>query len=157
MAHDDPVQHVWEMIKDLRICMLVTHDGAKMRARPMAAYVRPEENAIYFLTDARRDKDDEIAANPDVTLTFRDGVKNVSLTGTARVSDDRAMIERLWTPVAKAWFDSKDDPNIRVLTVTPDDAEYWDSPGKIVVYAKMLAAAATGMRPQPGENRKVAM
>lgn len=157
MAEHDAAKHVWDMIKDIRLSMLITHDGEKMRARPMAAYVRREENAIHFLTDARRDKDDEIARNRDVTLTFQDGMKSVSLTGHARVSREQAKIDELWTPVAKAWFDSKDDPNIRVLTVTPDDAEYWDSPGKLVVYAKMLAAAATGTRPEPGENTKVAM
>jgi general stress protein 26 len=58
---------------------------------------------------------------------------------------------------AKAWWDSADDPNIRVLKVTPEDAQYWDSPGTTVSTIKMLAAAATGTRPNLGDNRKVAM
>lgn len=157
MTEKDPVSHVWEMIADIRMSMLITHDGNKIRARPMAAYVREKENAIYFLTHAREEKDAEIESNPDVTLTFNEGMKYVSLAGRAVVSNDRAKIEELWTPVAKAWFDSAQDPDIRVLKITPEDAEYWDNPGKLVVYAKMLAAAATGTRPDPGENRKVAM
>ena len=50
-----------------------------------------------------------------------------------------------------------DDPNIRLLTVKPDDAEFWDGPGKIIGTIKMVAAAATNTRPNYGENRKVAM
>jgi general stress protein 26 len=66
-------------------------------------------------------------------------------------------VRELWGTPAKAWWDSPDDPNIRVLKVTPKDAEYWDSPGTVVSYVKMAAAAATGTRPDLGENRKVAM
>ena len=58
---------------------------------------------------------------------------------------------------AKAWWDSPDDPNIRLLTVKPDDAEFWDGPGKIIGTIKMVTAAATNSRPNYGENRKVAM
>jgi Pyridoxamine 5'-phosphate oxidase like len=58
---------------------------------------------------------------------------------------------------AKAWWNSPDDPNIRVLKVTPIDAQYWDAPGSTVAYVKMAAAALTGSRPSMGENRKVTM
>jgi general stress protein 26 len=73
------------------------------------------------------------------------------------VSNDRVKIKELWGPIAKAWWSSPDDPNIRLLTVTPNDAEYWDSPGTVVSYVKMLAAAVSDTRPAMGENKKVAM
>lgn len=38
-----------------------------------------------------------------------------------------------------------------------DDAEFWDSPGSVISYVKMAAAAVTGTRPDLGDNRKVAM
>ena len=74
--------------------------------------------------------------------------KFVSVTGHASVSRDKAKIKELWGPSAKAWWDSPDDPNIRLLTVTPDDAEFWEGPGKIVGTIKMAAAAATNSRPE---------
>jgi hypothetical protein len=43
------------------------------------------------------------------------------------------------------------------LKITPDDAEFWDSPGSVISYAKMAAAAVTGSRPEIGNNRKVAL
>ena len=153
------VDHAWELMKKIGFAMLVTRDGDKLRARPMSAYLERENNAIYFLTDARRHKDEEIARNPGINLSFADASsqKYVSVTGIAVVSNDRAKIKALFSTEAKAWWDSADDPNIRVLKITPDDAEFWDSPGTVISYVKMAAAAATGTRPDIGVNRKVAM
>jgi len=153
------VERAWELMKKIGFAMLVTHDGDKMRARPMAAYVDRAENAVFFLSDARRHKDDEIERNPNVNLSFADAgaMKFVSVTGTATVSNDRAKIKELFTTAAKAWWDSAEDPNIRVLKFAPDDAEYWDSPGTVISYAKMAVAAATGSRPDIGTNRKVSI
>jgi general stress protein 26 len=153
------VERAWELMKKVGFAMLVTRDGDRLRARPMSAYLERESNTIYFLTDARRHKDEEIARNPGINLSFADASaqKYVSLTGTAAVSNDRVKIKELFSTPAKAWWESADDPNIRVLKVTPDDAEYWDSPGTVVSYVKMAAAAVTGTRPDIGENRKVSM
>jgi general stress protein 26 len=150
---------VWELMKKIGFAMLVTRDGEKLRARPMSAYLDRDSNAVYFLTDARRHKDEEIARNPSVNLAFANASdqKYVSVTGTAIVSNDRAKIKQLFSTPAKAWWDSAEDPNIRVLKVTPDDAEFWDSPGSVISYVTMAAAAMTGTRPDLGDNRKVAM
>jgi general stress protein 26 len=149
----------WELMKKIGFAMLVTHDGDKLRARPMSAFLERENNAIYFLTDARRHKDEEIARNPGVNLSFADAgsQKYVSITGTAAVSNDRAKIKQLFSTPAKAWWDSAEDPNIRVLKITPDDAEFWDSSGSVISYVKMVAAAVTGTRPEIANNRKVSM
>lgn len=149
----------WELMKKIGFAMLVTHDGSKLRARPMAAHLQQEENAVYFLTDARRHKDEEIARDPNVNLSFADAgsQKYVSLTGTAAISNDRARIRELFSTPAKAWWDSAEDPSIRILKITPDDAEFWDSPGTVVSYVKMATAAVTGTRPDLGPNRKVSM
>ena len=150
---------VWQLMDKIGFAMLVTRDGDKLRARPMSAHTERDNNAVYFLTDARRHKDDEIASNPSINLSFADAgaQKYVSLSGTAVVSNDRAKIKELWSTPAKAWWDSAEDPNIRVLKFTPDDAEFWDSPGTVISYVKMAAAAVTGSRPDIGDNRKVAM
>ena len=80
----------WDLMKKIGFAMLVTRDGNKLRARPMSAYLARDENMIYFLTDARHHKDEEIARNPQVNLSFADAGSQtyVSLTGTAAVSND---------------------------------------------------------------------
>ena len=152
-------ERVWELMKKIGFAMLVTHDGDRLRARPMSAYLARDQNMIYFLTDARRHKDEEIARNPGINLSFADAgsQKYVSITGTASVANDRAKIKELFSTTAKAWWDSPDDPNIRVLKITPDDAEFWDSPGTVISYVKMAAAAISGSRPEIGDNRKVSL
>lgn len=162
MANDNArgdQERVWELMKKIGFAMLVTHDGDKLRARPMSAYVERDDNAIYFLSDARRHKDEEIARNPGINLSFADAGSQtyVSLTGTASVANDRAKIKDLFSTAAKAWWDSPDDPNIRVLKITPEDAEFWDSPGAVISYVKMAAAAISGTRPEIGDNRKVSL
>jgi general stress protein 26 len=162
MADDNATgdtDRVWDLMKKIGFAMLVTRDGDKLRARPMSAYLERDDNAVFFLTDARRHKDEEIARDPHVNLSFADAgsQKYVSLTGTAAVSNDRARIKQLFSTPAKAWWSSADDPNIRVLRITPEDAEYWDSPGSVISYVKMAAAAVAGTRPDLGENRKVSM
>jgi len=158
MANDD-ITRVWDLMKRIGTAMLVTRDGAALRARPMASYLARDENRIHFLTDARRHKDDEIARDPQVNLSFADAGDNkfVSLSGRAEISNDRAKIKAMFNVWAKAWWDSAEDPNIRILTVTPETAEYWDSSGTVVGAIKMVAAAATNTRPDMGDNRKVSM
>ncbi len=161
MANDNTasdIDRVWEL-KKIGFAMLVTRDGDKLRARPMSAYLVRDENVIYFLTDARRHMDEEIARNPQVNLSFANAgsQKYVSISGSAVISNDRAKIKQLFSTPAKAWWDSADDPNIRVLKITPEDAEFWDSPGTLTSYVKMTAAAFTGARPDLGDHHKVAL
>lgn len=159
MTRKTDQDRVWELIDEIGLCMLVSHDGHgdQLRARPMSAHTRRDEDAIYFLTDLRAHKDDEIEINENVCLCFGDNssYKYVSVTGTANLLDDRARVAELWSMAARAFWESKDDPNIRILKVRPALAEFWDSPGKIVTSVKMAAAAVTGSRPDLGSNRKV--
>ncbi len=66
MAADNArdVDRAWDLVEKIGFAMLVTRDGDKLRARPMSAFPERRENVIYFLTDARRHKDEEIARNP---------------------------------------------------------------------------------------------
>ena len=141
MADSD---RVWELMKKISICMFATWDGRELHARPMGAYVRREDNAVYFLGDAGKPKDAEVEQYSKVCLAFADigGQKYVSVAGHAEVTNDRAKIKELWGTPAK---------------VTPTEAEYWDAPGTTVAYIKMATAAMTGHRPDMGETRKVAM
>ena len=155
MAGD--VDHAWDLMEEVQTCMLVTRDGQNLRSRPMGAYVRRHENAVYFLTDIRHHKDEEIKASHQVCLAFADisGDKYVSASGRAEIMNDRDKVRELWSTPARAWWETVDDPNIRILKVTLSFAEYWDRPEAIVSYVEMAAAALTGEEPEIGENRKV--
>ncbi|WP_337271412.1 pyridoxamine 5'-phosphate oxidase family protein [Oryzifoliimicrobium ureilyticus] len=159
MTDSNDQGQVWGLVEKIGFCMLTTQTGKDIRARPMSAYAEPENNAVYFLTDVASHKDEEISRYPNVCLAFADskGQKYVSMSGTAEVQNDRAKIRDLWATPAKAWWDSPEDPSIRILKITPSFAEYWDSPGTIMSYVKMAAAAVTDVRPDMGDNAKVSM
>lgn len=159
MADQDDSARVWEMMESIGFCMFTSLDGEELRSRPMAAYVEREEGRICFLTDATSHKEEEIAARPNINLAFADSRSHsyVSVTGRARISNDRKKIGEIFNVPAKAWWDSPEDPSIRLLTVTPVDAQYWDSPGKLRAYIKMAAAAVSSARPEIGDNAKVDM
>jgi len=130
----DGTERIWALMNRSRTCMLATRSGDAIRARPMAVHLAPAENAVYFLTDERHYKDEEIAADPNVCLAFADdgGDDYVSVSGRATVTNDRAKIKELWSLPAKARWDSADDPHIRLLTVRPTDAEFWDGENKVI-------------------------
>lgn len=159
MAATDDTARVWDLAEKISVAMLATWDGTNPHARPMSAHIARDENAFYFLADKRHHKDEDIRKFPTVCLAFADASdhKYVSISGEASVSSDRAKIKELWSAWAKAWWDSPEDPNVCVLKVVPTEAEYWDTPGKVISSIKMAVAAATGSRPDIGENRKVTM
>jgi general stress protein 26 len=47
---------VWELADSIGTCMLITWDGERQRARPMAATIKRDQHAIYFLTDKNSEK-----------------------------------------------------------------------------------------------------
>jgi general stress protein 26 len=156
-AHGEHVERIWELAKKIGVCMFITWDGGRSRSRPLQANVDREEHAIYFLTDVASHKDEQVEKFPTVTLAFADipHSKYVSITGEAAITNDRAKIKELWSPFAQAWWDNAEDPSIRLIKVTPQDAELWDSPGRVVTAISMLAAAVTRRSPRIGENAKV--
>jgi general stress protein 26 len=153
------LDRVWEIIEDVAVCMVTTHAGGRMRSRPMHAILEREEGTIYFVTDTRGAKDDEIAAATDVCLAFADIGDNtyLSLTGRAEMIRDPAKAEELWSTETQAWWPrGPQDPAVRVLRVVPDAAEYWDTRGNsFTVALKLIAARMAGQQPDLGANKKV--
>ena len=154
MAKTAP-EHVWDMIEDIPFALLVTKAGAHLDARPMAARARSQEGRIYILANKGEDSDTQIQRDAEIVLSFQKGASYVVVHGVATPSDDRAKIAELWRVFDKAWWDGPDDPRIRLISIMPGRAEYWESPGKLVTYADMLISAATGKKPNAGEHGSV--
>jgi general stress protein 26 len=161
MADKDPYEHIWEVMQDVRVAMVITHsgDGDALRARPMAARPEQDDNAIYFLTDVDAPKDQEIADNAEVCLSFADpkAQRYVSVTGTAEVRVDPDIAARVWSSADKALWKDAQDQRIRVIRVTPDRGEYWEGPGLVACVVEMVAAMASGSRPKLQPSQKVSM
>jgi general stress protein 26 len=149
--------NVWRLIEKIGNCMMVTNRAGRLRARPMHALPEKGAGLIHFLTSVEGQKDDEIVRTPAVCLTFSDGQKYLSISGSAAISHDVDKILALWSTEAQAWWDSPDDPRILLVTVTPQAAEYWENPGKLVNAVDIAVAAASGVRPPVNPSHKVDM
>jgi general stress protein 26 len=117
-----------------------------------------DEHAIWFLTDARGFKDDEILADPEVCLTISYAEEKVylSITADAFVVRDKARAQALWNKKQEVWWSGPDDPNLLLLRVHPKRAEMWDGPASSAVAAFEFAKSRlTGTKPNLGENRKI--
>jgi general stress protein 26 len=163
MSSNDPAaarEKLFDMIKDIRVAMLTTvdHDGT-LRARPMGNHQEEGSEELLFLTHVSAHMVSEVGAEEQVCVAFSDpGSQNyVSVSGRARVTRDRAKAEKIWSSFAKVWFPKGvDDPDLAVMSVTIDKAEYWDSPsGTFVVLYGLVTQAITGHPPSVGDNKKL--
>ena len=151
------LDRVWEVIEGAGVCMMTTHFDEGLRARPMEPMPDRDEDVIWFLTDIRGLKDDEIEASPEVCLTFVVAEERtfLSITGSASARRDPAQAQALWSKKQEAWWNGPDDPNLLVLRVDPQRGEIWDGPASSAVAAFEFAKARiTGQKPDLGENRK---
>lgn len=163
--HDNPAtpeeitDRIWELAHKIDICMLTTWNGNEQRSRPMSARPRRGESVVYFLTDVEGEKNAEIASYPRVSLSWADNGTHryVVVSGEGVISNDRAKITELWGTMDKIWWEDANDPTIRLLTVTPDRGEIWDSPNALVSGVKMLKAMVTGGAPELGDYASVKM
>jgi general stress protein 26 len=164
MAHESErsdVEKIRDLIKGISFAMLTTVDeDGSLRSRPMQTQETEFNGELWFFTSASSAKVDEVQSDRRVNVSYSDPDDNryVSLSGTATLVRDREKIKELWKPILKAWFpDGLEDPDLALLRVKVEKAEYWDSPSsKMVQLAGFLKAIATGKRLEyAGENEKL--
>jgi general stress protein 26 len=155
-AHENNPETVWKIVKKVGVAMLVTQKDSEFEGRPLQAFAEPEAGRILFMTDSQH-VIDEVTADPRVLLSFANTGGNdfAAIDGTATVSNDRAKIRDLWTPWAEAFWESPEDPAIRIIDVTPHRARYWDAPNRVATMIAMLAGAVTGKAPSLGKSGDV--
>ena len=155
----ESIRKLNDLIKDVKVAMLTTIDWGILRSRPMQTQEFDFDGDLWFFTSAETHKTEEIEKDRRVNVSYAapDSNTYVSVTGTAAIVKDRAKIEELWNPIYKAWFpDGLEDPNLVLLKVAVEQAEYWDSPSSTLVQvAGFVKAMVTGERADGGENRKI--
>ena len=162
MAHEKTdIEKIRDLVKDIRFAMLTTIDtDGSLRSRPMATQDAEFDGDLWFFTPGTSPKVDEVERDERVTLSYTEPDDNryVSISGTAQLVRDRAKIKELWNPALKAWFpEGLDDPDLALLRVRVEKAEYWEYPSsKMVQLAGFVKAIATGKRADDlGENEKI--
>lgn len=159
--HD--LQHLSKLMSSFDTAMLVTHDGEGMRARPMAIAPTKEVDRLCFVTRVDTDKVGELVDEPTVAVTMQSSSAYLSISGKARVVNERAKLEEVWHPGLDAWFEEGiDDPRAAVIEINADTAEYWEmSPmNKLRAayeYAKARITDETVPASELGEHVRIAL
>ena len=160
---DADFQKLREMIKDIDFCMLTTVDeNNDLHSRPMSlnSEVDPKGN-VWFFTYGNSHKVSELERTPKCNVSFAqpDDHRYVSISGTAGLVRDKAKIKELWKPALKAWFpEGTETPDIALLRIAVEKAEYWDSPGGTVAHViSFVSALLKGESADWGENKKLDM
>ncbi|RYY99884.1 MAG: hypothetical protein EOO11_03460 [Chitinophagaceae bacterium] len=138
-----------KLVEEIRVCMFITNaDDAVDHTRPMSVVDVDSDGKLWFFTDIRSIKVEEVATSRKVHLTFAHPGKEsyLDLWGASHVVTDRALIKEKWNPIVKAWFpNGPEDPNVALLHVHPERCYYWDAEtGKMVQFLKMAVGAVTG-------------
>lgn len=158
--HKDAVEQLRKKLHGFKVAMMTTveSDGC-LRSRPMAARDLEDDGSLWFFTHAGSPKTEELRHEQHVNLSYASEAENryISVSGKAQILRDAAKAKELWSPLYKAWFPKGlEDPELALLRVTVEKAEYWDSPSaKVVQIAGFLKALATGKRYEPGEHEKL--
>lgn len=148
-------EHLFAVLDEFDTAMLVTKEpNGELRARPMAIAGRKGDK-VYFATDHHSPKVDELEADPFVNVVCQSKRRFASLSGRARVTRDRALVDEMWSEGWKVWFpNGKEDPELVLLEVDPDEGAYWDESGTKGLRYLFRAASAymTGNSPGAGSD-----
>ena len=161
------IEKLYAQIEDVEIAMMTTRGGdGHLRSRAMATQKRAAGADLWFVTEKGTPKLDEIAADPHVNLSYyKDRTREwVSVSGLARVTDDRAKIHELYAPDWKAWFGAEgdprhgtpDDPRMTLIAVDVHGASFLEvtKPQPVVLF-ELVKGFLTGKAPELGEMHHV--
>lgn len=143
------IETLREQINDIKIAMLTTvDDDGSLRSRPMGTQDLEFDGELWFFVSDTSPKVQEIRHEQQVNVSYADPGSNryVSVSGRGVIVHDKAKMEQFWNPFLKAWFpDGLESPDIALLKIMVDKAEYWDyTSGKLVQLIGFIKAAVTG-------------
>jgi len=161
------IEELYSLVEGIDIAMLTTRnfDGALV-SRPMATQEKRPRVDFWFVTSTETHKVDELQAQPEVNLAYYNNKSRewVSVSGTARLVSDRALIRTLYKADWQAWFGdeggvrngSPNDPRLVLIEVEAHEATYLKSnQPRAVQLFKVAKALITGTPPKIGDMRHV--
>ncbi len=157
MSPKDPVKTLLEKLSDTGVCMLSTiHDG-RIYSRPMSLQEVDDDHSLWFLTRLTSPKIEDTSGGQPVNVTVAEKGFWASVSGRASVVRDVERQKEYWNKATESFYGdaSPEDPEVVLLRVDPDTAEYWDSPGVVATALEMVRGKVTGDPARPGDNPTV--
>lgn len=162
MIPDTPLQQADNMrklldkINNTPSAILTTRSGNELHSRPMKTVESQDFGVVWLFSDIHTDKTNELDRSPNVSVTYVNTQEEifVAISGTATLQRDPKLIRKYWNPMLRSWFPKGvDDPNLALIKVTINMAEYWDtSPSAVTKLFNVAKAAVTGQKSAGGEH-----
>ncbi|WP_123041486.1 pyridoxamine 5'-phosphate oxidase family protein [Cohnella candidum] len=134
----EAIEKVRDLIKGIKTAMLTTISDEGLVSRPMKTQDVEFDGDLWFLTKKDSGKFHELLHNKQVNVAYADQ-SFVSIRGEAELVESPEKVKQFWNPVYEELLDTKyDDPNLVLIKVKADTAEYWDSWNKFKMAKFML-------------------
>lgn len=127
MSQEELKQKVLNLLDEQKVGTLATVEQDKPHTRYMTFF--HVGLTLYTPTSKETHKAEEIEKNPNVHILIGYsgegfGDTYAEIAGTATLTDDRELIDRLWSDEMEKWFKGKDDPNLVILKIDPTSIRY---------------------------------
>ncbi|MBW0257265.1 pyridoxamine 5'-phosphate oxidase family protein [Bacillus safensis] len=127
MSQEELKQKVLNLLDEQKVGTLATVEQDKPHTRYMTFF--HEGLTLYTPTSKETHKAEEIEKNPKVHILIGYsgegfGDTYAEIAGTATLTDDPELIDRLWSDEMEKWFKGKEDPNLVILKIEPTSIRY---------------------------------
>lgn len=120
------IQTIWKLIQGIDTAMLTTVSEEGLVSRPMKTQDIEFDGDLWFLTKKDTDKFHELLRNRQVNVSYA-GKSYVSIRGEAELVESADKVKSFWSPAYEEILDTTyDDPNLVLIKVKAETAEYWD-------------------------------
>lgn len=121
MEWSEAVERITEILSESKIGVLSTSHNNEPNARYMWFY--NDGLTLYAKTNDASPKYDELKDNPKahILLGFHDSPNHafVEFYGAVERIEDQGTIDWLWEEADQKFFDSKENPHLKALKITP--------------------------------------
>ncbi|TPE52529.1 pyridoxamine 5'-phosphate oxidase family protein [Amaricoccus solimangrovi] len=158
-AREHPEDLLWDNLKAAHAGMLGVEGGPR-HMQPMAHFPDPDNRRLWFLT--RRDTELyerlRSGAAAHFVLVSKSQDFHACLDGEISERFDRERLDEIWGPAVSAWFEGKDDPQLKMLALDLKSAGIWASTGSSLAFFWETAKAnmQENTTPDVGVHRELA-
>jgi len=151
MIKQEEIETLRELIKDVDTAMLTTVTDEGLVSRPMKTQEVEFDGDLWFFTKKETNKYEEILNDQDVNVAYA-GKSYVSVRGRAEIVEDLQKKEEFWSKAYEQIMQtSYDDPNVVLIKVKAEAAEYWETGN----FIKKIAFMYKRMTGQSSESTNV--
>ncbi len=144
----DPVAKLNELIKGIDFAMLTTiRTNGCLHSCPMATQEVDADGTVWFFSDTNTEKVEAVRTDQHVNLAYCEAASQryVSITGRCELVRDHVKAKEMWKPLYATWFPKGlEDPNLILLKVHVQVAEYWDAAAGRMAQLAGFAKASIG-------------